>query len=74
MNGLKQIEELMKDRVYSNNVSIYATISRNSRNIFTKTRPMKEVAASTLMKEMGTDGLGAVVTLLVENSLTDVFK
>ena len=64
----------MNERVYSNNISIYSTIRRNSRLNFVKTKSVKEPSTSVSTKEMESEGLGAVVALLNDNSLIDVFE
>ena len=73
-DGKYQVEEFMNERVYSDNISIYSTIRRNSRLNFVKTKSVKEPSTSVSTKEMESEGLGVVVALLNDNSLIDVFE
>ena len=73
-DGKYQVEEFMNERVYSDNISIYRTIQRNSRLNFVKTKYVKEPSTSVSTKEMESEGLGAVVALLNDNSQIEVFE
>ena len=73
-DGLTRIERFMEERVYSDFISIYDTISWNSRLNFTKTKNIKEKYICVSMKEMETEGLWVVFALLDDDSLADIFK
>ena len=73
-DGLTQVEEFFAQRIYSDIVSIYHTMHRNSRLNFAKAGTVKEISHVTSTKEMEIEGLGAVVSLLNASSLSEIFE
>ena len=73
-DGKSLVEEFLDKRIYSDEISIYDTIKKNSRLNFVKTKSKKQVSTVTSTKEMETEGLTAVINLLNDSSMTEIFQ